>query len=316
LYESTHFIVRVCPICAGDTELFGYGVIAPFISECSHMPRDQVTELLCCSACDFQFFSIRYGPKELSSIYSAYRSPEYLRLRRSWEPWYSERINDATSVEKSRIDRKKFMNLTLEDALPKEINCAVDFGGDEGQFFPDIQINRRIVLDLSEHPLHDGVERINSLGDLGDKRVDLVIVSHVLEHLTDPVQTLQDLHGVMSEDGILYVEVPMDRFVTHSSLAKKPYRDRVRRYPSHKLIFIMRDFITGVSRQYRTKIPRWGVIKQSEHINYFSGTSVQRLLTKSGFLIVATAEDRNHKVGGARFGRYGVTARRLPVNRS
>jgi 2-polyprenyl-3-methyl-5-hydroxy-6-metoxy-1,4-benzoquinol methylase len=37
---------------------------------------------------------------------------------------------------------------------------------------------------------------------------DLVRLSHVLEHMRDPVRSLKVLHGWLKDDGILYIEVP------------------------------------------------------------------------------------------------------------
>jgi SAM-dependent methyltransferase len=44
--------------------------------------------------------------------------------------------------------------------------------------------------------------------DTLDDRFDLIILSHVLEHFTDPVTELRKVSALLKETGILYIEVP------------------------------------------------------------------------------------------------------------
>lgn len=45
-------------------------------------------------------------------------------------------------------------------------------------------------------------------GELQDERFDLIVMSHVLEHILDPATYLKKLRGLLSDDGVLYVAVP------------------------------------------------------------------------------------------------------------
>jgi SAM-dependent methyltransferase len=198
----------------------------------------------------------------------------------------------------------------LDDApMKSQLNCAVDFGGDEGQFFPSVPIGRRIVCDVSNRPLAEGVDHISLLSELGDLEPDLVILAHVLEHLPDPLRPLRDIRRAIADDGIIYVEVPLDRFRVsrfHGSIHYQRYLEKLIR---HRFPFVSLDFLSGVSRQFGLSIPRFGVVKQSEHINYFSAHSLETALTVSGFTVVSEGSDKNAKVGGLRIGCYGVAAR-------
>jgi len=91
--------------------------------------------------------------------------------------------------------------------------------------------------------------------------------------------------------------------------ASTRYERFLHRLVQHRFPFVVLDFLSGVSRQFRSSIPRFGVIKQSEHINYFSPRSVASALKASGFTVVSEAQDPNLKVGGLRMGCYGVAAR-------
>jgi SAM-dependent methyltransferase len=253
-------------------------VIAPFISTLSDLPVGQETTLRCCDVCGLTFFDARYGGEELSSLYEHYRGEQYKEARRRWEPWYSRSVNDACSANSEHLNlRQSFMMKILKDAdIGPRLDCVVDFGGDEGQFFPSVPTGRRIVCDVSDRELPGSIEHISTLDDLGDVRPDLVIVAHVLEHLPDPLEPLKEIRQVISDSGILYVEVPLDRFRVSQFHASHQYRSYLRKLVRHRVPFVASDFLTGVSRQFRSSIPRLGVIKQSEHINYCNCSGLQR----------------------------------------
>jgi len=300
-----------CPICGIEAHALAHGLVAPFISTLSSIPLGQETLLRICDNCDLTFFDSRYGVQELASLYGHYRDKEYKDKRHHWEPWYSRNVNDAYSTDGEVVeDRRAFMTRILEDAhMNSHLSCVVDFGGDEGQFFPRVPTSRRVVCDVSSRDLPVGVERISTLSELGDTKPDLFIVAHVLEHLPNPVEPLTDIRRSIADDGIIYVEVPLDRFRVSKFHATIRYRRYLQRLVLHRFPFVGSDFLSGLSRQFRSSIPRFGVVKQSEHINYFSGRSIEAALTASGFTVVAQGSDPAMKVGGLRMGCYGVAAR-------
>jgi Methyltransferase domain len=315
---AIHRTDTTCPICERTSKLLGHSVVAPFLTSLSRLNLGLPSSYCECEACDFGFFDFRYGDAEMSLLYGGYRGEEYLSLRHQWEPWYSPKVNDAYSEGSTMVDdRRTFMTSILRKAaLPSNIMCAVDFGGDEGQFFPEIPIERRIVCDVSNRELPPGIQRISALSELQDTKADLVIIAHVLEHLPNPTEPLAAIREVIADDGILYVEVPLDRFQTHPSHSRPRYQRYLQRIIETKWLFILLDFVTGVSRQYRSTIPKFGIIKQSEHINYFSRRSLHELLAQAGFRVVAERSDSRAKVGGLRLGRFGVAARALEDDRS
>jgi SAM-dependent methyltransferase len=68
--------------------------------------------------------------------------------------------------------------------------------------------------DFGEEGIAEGRERgldlrIGSIAALADAgKADLVVLSHVLEHVRDPVAFLRDASRLLSDQGVLYIELP------------------------------------------------------------------------------------------------------------
>jgi SAM-dependent methyltransferase len=88
---------------------------------------------------------------------------------------------------------------------------VLDYGGGEGKLtipFRD-RGHRCLLVDYADRPL-PGVRRIASEIDQVDPDLlaDVIICSHVLEHLADPLETLEKLRQHLAPGGVLYSEVP------------------------------------------------------------------------------------------------------------
>ncbi len=90
---------------------------------------------------------------------------------------------------------------------------VLDFGGGDG----------RLVVPFAEHGCDcfvvdyapQSVAQVTRLGttldDLDeDERFDIVVCSHVIEHVADPLATMSQLRDRMTDGGAIYVEVPME----------------------------------------------------------------------------------------------------------
>jgi SAM-dependent methyltransferase len=60
--------------------------------------------------------------------------------------------------------------------------------------------------DLRKH----GVEFVSDLSQLSGQQFDVVILSHVLEHLLEPAKMLAELGALLKPDGRLLVLVPLE----------------------------------------------------------------------------------------------------------
>ena len=47
--------------------------------------------------------------------------------------------------------------------------------------------------------------------------IDCLWMSHVIEHLKDPIQTIKNIHKILSDDGIIYIAMPDPFFINWNS---------------------------------------------------------------------------------------------------
>ena len=305
---------ELCPICGRPGIIQAHGRVAPFIlqlrGDSKDAPRD--TTLCRCDRCDLVYFSHRFDDDTLAAMYSGYRNERYLSIRRRWEPWYSRDLNSATEPGSEAVaERVGFLTDFVGSYIPIDtLRNIVDYGGDEGQFFPAGYSGPEYVIEVSGKDLVDGVRAAASLDELPD-RPHLVIAAHLLEHLVDPAALVKEIRAAVADDGLFYVEVPLDRPKVRQWHAGARYRRFLDGVSATRGTWIAADFAAGVARNFGRRVPRLGAVKQSEHINYFSTRSLQALLAGGGFRVVSTKADPTASVGGLRMGKLGVLA--VPV---
>jgi len=111
------------------------------------------------------------------------------------------------------IDRKRAERVyrTVAGHVKADRMRILDVGGGNGKLLrPFIERGHSCVLvDYNVRPL-DGVEKIaDRLEDVETGlRFDVIISSHVLEHLAHPGEALRRMSSLLSERGIVYGEVP------------------------------------------------------------------------------------------------------------
>lgn len=306
-------VSNACVACGSAGTVIAYGRVAPFIVELAGLHDDESiwTSLARCEVCDFVWHTTRFADSTLEAIYGEYRDGGYVSTRRKWEPWYSSSVNNAYDPGSPKVaDRTAFMGKVLATCIDvAALRCIADYGGDMGQFFPPGFTGAKFVVEVSGKPLVSGVKSVASLGDLPEP-AQLVICAHVLEHLPDPSIVLREIRAALPDGGYIYVEVPLDRPSVRPWHATPKYRSYLATVARMRPAFVLADFITGVSRNFGHAIPRLGIVKESEHINYFGPRSMRALLESEGLTVVEIVEDPGAVTGGMRMGRMGVLAMR------
>ena len=194
LIELVH--VENCPLCGSV--------------QASHEPfedvidGDMVVEFWLCERCGMVFQSTQMSPEELEQYYSgSYRS----LVQGTESPTEKDlRIQSGRARHIVGFAKKNLQSVarhldigSSSGALLKESrtewNCAT-VGVEPGDAY-------------REYADSLGITVVSKLEDLQDQRFDLITMAHVLEHLPDPIQYLQNLRTNWIEPGgHLLIEVP------------------------------------------------------------------------------------------------------------
>lgn len=269
---------KKCIFCnSEDTETIP-ARIAPFIKERINNLSDLSFNLIHCKKCGSAFYDYRYSEEEVQKIYNGYRNQQYQESRQKYENWYSKEINKLIGDDKKAI-KSRNNNLTkiLKENVPVDnIKTILDYGGDKGQYIPDIFNNKqKYVYDISNTSVLDGVVSIKDLKtcyELQKEGYDLIICAHVLEHLTNPEETIKTIKSLLKKNGYLYIELPFD-----SPFYKRPM-DNIQ-YLFNKY-FKFKDL---VAKYFEMKNQKYALMH--EHINFYTICGLNHLLLRNDFKV-------------------------------
>lgn len=172
-----------------------------------HLPdaNDATFVVELCRECGMVFSNPRFPPEEIAERFGMLSCIQNL-----WE--YGKSIPPLKTEERAnRI--YKLVSGPMNDR--QRSMSVLDYGGSQGfNLVPFTARYNCYLVDYVEHEIPFGVERIGK--DVNDLRqemqFDLILLCHVLEHVTHPVELLSRLVGLLKEGGKLYVEVPLGAF--------------------------------------------------------------------------------------------------------
>jgi hypothetical protein len=158
-----------------------------------------------CQACGLLFLDIRFSDEEMARLYADYRGEAYTEQRERFEPGYAA-LNAAIQVHTpDTSDAERFLAPHVKPA-PR----VLDWGGDSGENTPFRATASQVdVYDLSDVPLVSGVRRVTR-DAIAPASYDLVVLSHVLEHVPEPEAVVRPAATALQASGALYVEVPYE----------------------------------------------------------------------------------------------------------
>lgn len=156
-----------------------------------------------CEGCGFVCYSPR--PTE-AEIEAKYRHISAACARRP-EPLRSARVR---ALRRHRA-YATFRSVSAQTSRPPR--HVLDVGGEDGHLMrPFLRMGAACHLVDYAPSAIAGVERLGStIDDVPDRaRYDVILCSHVLEHVADPCALLRRLLSMLSESGVLFVEVPLE----------------------------------------------------------------------------------------------------------
>ena len=198
-------------------------------------------------------------PRPASSVLDAYYVSDYRRAAFTGSDvanladfpkdnlFYYNRGQSVSELiaQHSRIERPRILDIgagwghvlhALGERFPDSTRLAIEYS--------DVCVEhlRGLGIEVITQPVEEVLPHL-------DRQFDLIVLSHVLEHLLDPRTILRLIHDVLAPGGILYVEVP-----------NVPV-EFLRRYPDHM----------------------WAGRFDEPHITFFTADTLRDLLGATGF---------------------------------
>lgn len=268
-------IARRCIYCNHDTPEASPAIIMPFVAhralgyalvEITHSwgLRDIPVgtcqarcNTLHCPHCGGLFMDLRFGEAEMTALYEDYRGPIYTALRDQYEPGYQQR-----NKELSNLSHTLSVEKLLHGKIPKSPR-VLDRGGDDGRNTPFRSTASCChIVEISGKATLPGTLAVRPAEGLAYD-YDLVVLSHILEHLPSPFSLLEVIAPLVHRGARLYIEVPYETLMA-------------------ELAFSGRTDSTWQNKRH------W-----HEHINFFSKTALSALIARAGLVVEHFIERRD-----------------------
>lgn len=164
-----------------------------------------------CLDCGYAGSDLRFDNTEEARYYRNYMKEEYIVHRCNYEGYGLRPILEFLSTAEYQEMRKLSTAMTLKEFIDlSKIESVLDFGGDTGELIPDELLHaKRYVTDLESRIVDNGVTLVRDPSESG--LVDLVICSHTLEHVSDPMAVIADMKRYLKKDGWICIEIPRER---------------------------------------------------------------------------------------------------------
>jgi hypothetical protein len=177
-----------------------------------------------CKNCHHGYVSPTYAPVEMDRLYSSataklisdgYRESEQASGK-SWAEQNGVPPDELRKLELEALAERPRALVNLINAVPghsaDSIRRVLDVGGLDGKLLTLFGKSERFVLDPVAFCSSDsGIKVLKSDVEAADhKPYDLVILAHLLEHIPFPVEFLTRQVDVLADDGLIYLEVPLE----------------------------------------------------------------------------------------------------------
>ena len=196
--DGTIAMEQVPCLCGGET----FDIVATYERNRAHQP------IVLCHQCSLMQNRPRYTEESnnwfyTSDVYRELNNPGGFKVPNS-----KEFIAHAKS-------RDPLRERAIKGLDEENIKTVAEIGCANGMNLYGFHLEGRVVFGCDLSPkmiamgktmgmdLHEG-----SVETLGDKKFDLIILAHVLEHMRDPIGEIKKIISHMNDDGGLYIEVP------------------------------------------------------------------------------------------------------------
>jgi hypothetical protein len=186
-----------CLACDGANTTQTPSSIAPFVAHRAGLDST-ATMTVHCTDCGCRFSSVRLDDKQNAALYAGYRGTEYTEQRESFEPGYTKR-DAVLDVPRDYLDQVDALIL----GTGVQVRNVLDVGGSSGHNTP-LRFASRTIYDLASRP----GQRAADFHLETQWLYDVVVLSHVLEHVPNPRAMVRECRAYLNDRGVIYAEVP------------------------------------------------------------------------------------------------------------
>jgi len=275
-----------CPACGNKGKGSGaIAVVSPWVLELAGIKQPEVTNFSECEKCHSGWFSIRYSDLVLSSLYQNYRGRNYFDIRNSWEPTYSNQLNDGLNNGADWLKgRRNQINDSLEAAGcdTSTMFSVFDFGGGHGGVMPIFPKRYLYEANKDANPI-EGIELINDWNTAKSLRLDLVMCCGVLEHVNNPSELISHILELNAE--VFLFEVPAGTPLKR--IGPSNNSQVLRKLSGSKLLWRR---VQIIERHFSHRLRKYFPLRCSEHLQFFSLKGFELLLERSGLEVLELTE--------------------------
>lgn len=230
-----------CPLCLNHE-------LNRVLRAVDHHLSNEVFAISHCEQCGFLFTNPRPGTSELGRYYASSNYISHSNSKRGIIPWLYYFARSIALRSKHRTISKFSGGKTL-----------LDYGCGAGSFLAHMRARgysaegvepdddaRRAAQQTSSCPVHPSLDQVTH------PLFSVVTLWHVLEHVTDPVDTIRKLGQRLTPNGVLLVAVP--------------------------------DISSWDAEHYG---PKWAALDVPRHLSHFRPKDIDRVAQGAGLYVVA-----------------------------
>lgn len=168
--------------------------------------------LMLCKKCGFIFLNPRFTKNEMKTKYKIINQLESVKYRLSKIPEFN--------LEKRAKRVFKLINKYYKHET-KDKPKILDYGGASGYILKNfIEKFECAIIDYQKWELKEEIKYLGKdLQDLNDSdKFDIILVLHTLEHMIKPKEFIQSISTHLTNNGIIYLEVPLGCFYEWKNL--------------------------------------------------------------------------------------------------
>ena len=224
--------INSCPICKGES-------FSPFLSCIDHTVSRETFQLVTCSACGFRFTNPRPKEDELGKYYKSEDYVSHSNTKKGFINYTYQAVRKYTLLKKLQLISKYFKTGKILDigcGTGEFLSTCKSAGWQTIGIEPDAGARKMAIdnygLDIKEE---------DELKNLESESFEIISMWHVLEHVPNLNERIEEIKRLIKPGGIIIIAVP-----NCSSLDAKIYKENWAAYdvPRHLYHFTPNDIST------------------------------------------------------------------------